>query len=117
MGVAAYNRGSSVISKGQEGRTSRPTAFEIIDRMNALPKSQDASCLLVESALIQVDPHHSVTWLMDADGPFGKFSLHYRSMSVLMRSWNIALVDYDEATEMWRAIQVAPDETGNSKNF
>ncbi len=41
MGIAAYNRGTAAIA-AQFDAEARPVEFEIMERLNALPKYEDA---------------------------------------------------------------------------
>lgn len=114
MGVAAYNRGSSVIANqlAREFPCSMP-AFDLMDRMNALPKKtkglrgeilRSKNPLPKGKALVQC--HKGVWWLMDPDEPFDSFSYHYPSLAELVTSWDIALVGYNENQQMWTAINI-----------
>ena len=106
MGVAAYNRGSSVISQ-QVSRDyqARDPAFDMMDRMNAVPKVRDFIGRIAKlpkgKALIQ----HSrgVWWLMDPDHPYDGWSWYYPTLPDLMSQWDIALCGYNADTGIWEA--------------
>lgn len=103
MGIAAYNRGSKVIST-QIQRDAKFTcaAFEIMDRINALPKFGD--CPNKRHPLIKVmcaQYDRGVWWFMDPDNMHEGYSLWYKSLEDLVRSWDVYLTGYDETTKIW----------------
>jgi len=118
MGIAAYNRGSQVIAnQAAAAYPVRNTAFELMDRMNALPKKSKGliddlvednlknKCHLPKGkALIQKS--RGVWWLMDPDTPFESFSYYYPSLSDLITSWDIALTGFNETTGIWEAVNI-----------
>lgn len=111
MGIAAYNRGSQVIARQiQRDYPVRPRAFEIMDRINALPKFGNDSLL---SALkvqrvpfpdtVALEFSRGVWWMMDPDNMYEGHSRWYRSLEDAIRSWDIFLVGYNETTRIWTA--------------
>lgn len=106
MGAAAYRRGSEVIAKQIARDFATPTAFRIMDRMNALPKAGDSRAIRVpfaEKLAIEFDIHRGVWWLMDASNMYEGHSRWYRSLEKLITSWDIYLTGYDETTGIWTA--------------
>ena len=99
MGHAAYMRGSAAISADLDRAfPRRPVAFEVMDRLNAIPKNEDAATPF-GAANIETD-HHGV-WLVCPTTGFGYV---YKDMREIMRRWRIALVGYDATANVWSAI-------------
>lgn len=111
MGIAAYNRGSEVIARQiLRDYPVKPQAFEIMDRINGLPKFsqgrlhdilQTKRVPLTETVAIQFS--RGVWWMMDPDNMYEGYSRCYRSLEAAFRSWDIFLVGYDESTQIWTA--------------
>ena len=106
MGVAAYNRGSSVIAHqvSRDHKQADPV-FEFMDRMNSIPKKRDFIERLAKlpkgKALIQQSK--GVWWLMDPDDPHGELSWYYPTLSELMSLWDISLCSYNAELNLWGA--------------
>jgi hypothetical protein len=105
MGAAAYRRGSEVIAKQLERDFApTPTAFRIMDRMNALPKAGSIKRVpFVEKLAIEFDSQRGVWWLMDAENMYEGHSRWYLSLEKLITAWDIYLTGYDETTGVWTA--------------
>lgn len=111
MGAAAYRRGSEVIAK-QIARDfpAQPKAFAIMDRINAMPKLKgDLRSQLLGAKHVPFAEKIAIefwrgAWLMmDAENMYEGYSLWYRSLEDLIRSWDIYLTGYDETTGIWTA--------------
>lgn len=111
MGIAAYNRGSQVISRQiQRDHPLRQRAFEIMDRINALPKfGQDPllNALKVKrvpfTETVALEYSNGGWWMMDPDNMYEGHSRFYRTLEDAIRSWDIFLVGYSEITRVWTA--------------
>jgi hypothetical protein len=105
MGAAAYRRGSEVIAKQlEQDFAPTPTAFRIMDRMNALPKINNTKRVpFAEKLAIEFDSQRGVWWLMDAQRMYEGHSRWYLSLEKLITVWDIYLTGYDETTGVWTA--------------
>ena len=99
MGVAAYNRGSASIARQIQARV-RPVEFEVIDRLNALPKHDNAPTPWGE---IQFTPGHGGWW---AECPVTGFGYWYKTLREAVRSWNVEIYAYQLG--IWIARPVKP---------
>lgn len=91
MGVAAYNRGSRALRRTIDA-TSRPAAFEVMERLNALPKDPSAG-----------QPFGPIDFVQGNGGwwatcPVTGFGFWYRDLATAVRRWRVALVSYDHGT-------------------
>lgn len=111
MGAAAYRRGSEVIAKQLSSEYPiKPTAFAIMDRINAIPKVKgDMRAQLLNTKhvpfadVIAIEFSRGVWWMMDAENMYEGRSRWYRSLEDLISSWDIYLTGYDESTGIWTA--------------
>ena len=111
MGSASYRRGSETISKQiSRDYPIKPTAFAIMDRINAIPKAQgDMRTQLLKAKhvpfadVIAIEFSRGVWWMMDAENMYEGRSRWYRSLEDLISSWDIYLTGYDESTGIWTA--------------
>ena len=105
MGIAAYNRGSKAITDQIAREHYRPTAFLVMDRINALPKFQAKPMRpFTEKVVIESDPQReNVWWVMCPVKLENGFSYWYRSLAEAVRSWDVYLTGYDETTNRWTA--------------
>lgn len=95
MGHAAYIRGNKLISRQlQAGR--RPVEFEVMDRLNALPKYPKAPTPFGPCNL--VSDHHG--WWVEC--PTTGFGYCYKTLEDAVKNWNISVTEYDGTK--WTAI-------------
>jgi len=110
MGVAAYNRGSQSIANGIERDFPiRPVCFDIMDRVNSIPKVKNIN--IEYSSDYSIRPFsdkcaiifsHGVWWLFDSEEVDG-FGYWYPSLEKLISVWDIYLTEYNETTNIWYA--------------
>ena len=100
MGVAAYNRGSALISR-QIDRDQRPREFEFMDEFNAVPKRAGAGTPF-GPVVIKTDQSGN-WWILDPEKLFGGFGFVYPTMREIMARWRIVVTGYDSATDTWHA--------------
>lgn len=114
MGIAAYNRASRVITQRiSDEKPLRPTAFLIMDRINAMPKfprfdvlghKVQAKCTpLCDEVVIEFDKNHGVWFMMHPENLYEGYSRWYKSLEDCIRNWDIFLTGYDETTRRWTA--------------
>lgn len=114
MGIAAYNRGSQVIAKQiNRDYPKKNVAFEIMDRINALPKFKHGTLSreILDSKIVPFsdkvtifyDKQQNVWWILDPVKLFDGFGYFYKSLEDLIRSWDIYLTGYDETLNHWYA--------------
>ncbi len=96
MGIAAYNRGSAALSREIDA-DQRPVEFEIMDRLNALPKYADAGKPFGPIQFV----HDSVRQGFWAECPVTGFGFCYRTLSEAIRRWRVQIVAFDRG--IWRA--------------
>ena len=107
MGIAAYNRGSQAISDSiHRDNPIKPCAFDIMDRVNSLPKYPGACKPFAEK--LTITRSHGVFWLSDYDNP-EKSSRWYNSLSDAIRSWEIFLTEYCQSSDTWVAIIISEE--------
>lgn len=94
MGIAAYNRGSATITR-QIDAEMRPVEFEIIERLNALPKYADA---VKPFGPIQFVSGNKGVW---AVCPRTGFGFWYRTLPEAIRRWRVQVVAFD--CGIWQA--------------
>ena len=102
MGIAASRRGDALITRGIDAER-RPVAWEIMDRLNAEPKYRDAGRMLSPADRLRItfDRHHRVWWL-EREGRPGLGGFWYRSLSELVRRWQIDVTGWDHGD--WLAV-------------
>ena len=88
MGVAAYNRGSALISR-QISNNRRPVEFEMMDELNALPKYEDAG---LPFGPVRLESSHGGWWIVCPDTGFGFW---YKTLREAVRRWRITIIGYD----------------------
>ena len=96
MGIAAYNRGSAALRREIDA-DQRPVEFEIMERLNALPKYADAG-----------KPFGPIQFASDsvrggfwATCPVTGFGFWYRTLPEAVRRWRVQIVAFD--CGVWRA--------------
>ena len=95
MGIAAYNRGSAALSREIDA-DQRPVEFEIMDRLNALPKYEDAG-----------KPFGPIEFVYDYRGfwvaqcPRTGFGFFYDTCAEAVRRWRVRIVAFD--CGVWKA--------------
>ncbi len=94
MGIAAYNRGSNAISN-QIDAQARPVEFEIMERLNALPKYADAG---TPFGPIQFIAGNGGFW---AECPKSGFGFAYTTLAEAVRRWKVQIVAFD--CGVWKA--------------
>jgi hypothetical protein len=101
MGVAAYNRGSDLIRREIDAEM-RPVEYEIMDRLNSIPKIQSQGGGKVSGPLIiKQDPNGNAWWLLDPEKKFDGFGYFYKTLKALMERWDIQIVGYDATKDEW----------------
>ena len=88
MGIAAYNRGSDALKK-QIDAEARPVEFEIMERLNALPKYADAG---KPFGAIQFVSGNKGVW---AVCPRTGFGFWYRTLPEAIRRWKVTITAFD----------------------
>ena len=89
MGVAAYNRGTTALSRMIDGGR-RPVEFEIMDRLNSLEKYPDAG-----------RPFGTIQFLHDSRGfwvaecPITGFGFFYKTLTEAVRRWLVTITAFD----------------------
>ena len=101
MGIAAYNRGSIVIAR--RCRIERNPAFDIMDRINALPKLFPPNAMRKPfgPVVIEHDPHRRVWWLLCERKMYTGYSYYYPTLALTVQNWDIYLNGYDETHNRW----------------
>lgn len=94
MGNAAYNRGSEAIRREIDAE-ARPIEFEIIERLNALPKYADAGKPL---GPVQFVSGNKGFWI---ECPQTGFGFWYRTLPEAIRRWKVEIVAFD--CGVWKA--------------
>ncbi|OAI08785.1 hypothetical protein A1353_24800 [Methylomonas methanica] len=98
MGVAAYNRGSRVIQfQIEQDFPSHDVAFEILARLNALPKFEDCG-VPFDDVIFEYDQRRGCWWVMDSVALYGGWSFFYKSLSEAVRRWKVDVVACDTMT-------------------
>ncbi len=97
MGVAAYNRGSSLVAR-QIDAERRPVEFEMMDDLNTLPKLPGAVAPWGETILAN---SHGGWWITC---PITGFGYWYKTLREAVQSWQIDVVAYDATKNEWRAV-------------
>jgi hypothetical protein len=95
MGIAAYNRGSRVISQRIDAEM-RPVEFEMMERLNALPKYEDAGTPLGPINFIY-DPRG----FWSAECSVTGFGFWYKTLHEAVRRWNVTITGFD--CGIWQA--------------
>ena len=95
MGAAAYNRGSNAI-RIQIDSERRPAEFEIMDRLNSMPRNKDATAPFGE---VRIGQGHGGFWIFCPKNGFGYW---YPTINEAVRAWAIDVIGYDNGE--WIAI-------------
>ncbi len=88
MGIAAYNRGTAAIAAHFDAE-ARPVEFEIMERLNALPKYEDAGT-----------PFGPIQFLHDQRGfwvaecPKTGFGFFYATLNEAVRRWKVTITGF-----------------------
>lgn len=98
MGIAAYNRGTQALAR-QIDSERRSVEFEVMERLNALPKFADAG---TPFGPINFVSDHGGFW---AQCPVTGFGYWYSTLSEAMQRWRVQIVAYDNG--VWKA-EVTP---------
>lgn len=94
MSNAQYNRGSAAISR-QIDAEMRPVEFEIMERLNALPKYPDAG---KPFGPIQFVFGNNGVW---ATCPITGYGFPYRTLAEAVRRWRVTIVAFQNGA--WKA--------------
>lgn len=97
MGVAAYNRSSNAIRK-IIAEDSRKVEFEIMDRLNAIQKYDDAG---TPRSSVQILNSNGRWWITGYEKD--SYGYWYRSLDELMRRWNVVITGYDAVNNFYSA--------------
>lgn len=97
MGIAAYNRGSKLISR-QLAANVRPVEFEIMERLNAYPKHDHAPVPWGEIHFIAA---HGGWW---AECPIKGGGFWYRSLRDAVKSWRVEVYAYESGIWIARPV-------------
>lgn len=84
MGAAAYNRGSARIRESIDAE-ARPVEYEIMDRLNAIPKGRGAG---TPFGPVEIVEGNGGFWIACPSTGFGWW---YQSMSDLMAGWRVQI--------------------------
>lgn len=88
MGIASYNRSSSRIRESIDA-DCRPVEFEIMERLNALPKYADAGKPFGQ---IQFESANGGFWAVCPKSGFGFF---YRTLPEAVKRWAVEITSFD----------------------
>lgn len=88
MGIAAYNRGSDAIRRHFDAE-ARPVEFEILERLNSLPKFADAG---TPFGPIQFVNGNKGVW---AVCPRTGFGFWYRTLPEAVQRWRVTITGFD----------------------
>ena len=88
MGIAAYNRGSASLRR-QIDAAKRPIEFEIMERLNSLPKYEDAG---KPFGPIQFEVGNNGWWAVCPETGLGFW---YRTLPEAIRRWRVRIVAFD----------------------
>lgn len=91
MGVAAYNRGSALISRRIDAE-ARPTQFEIIDRLNALTKRVKAGRPF---GPVEIVFERGAWWVQCPVKKAAGMAFCYPTLSEAVQDWRIQLIGWD----------------------
>jgi hypothetical protein len=89
MGIAAYNRGTALIAR-QFDAEARAVEFEIMERLNALPKYEDAG---TPFGPIQFVSGNNGVW---AECPQTGFGFCYHTLTEAVRRWKVTVVAFQD---------------------
>ncbi len=87
MGIAAYNRGTAAIAAHLDAE-ARPVEFEIMERLNALPKYADAG---KPFQAIQFVAGNGGWW---AQCPVTGYGFPYRTLAEAVRRWKVTITGF-----------------------
>ncbi len=88
MGIAAYNRGSALLSK-QIDMTARAVEFEILERLNALPKYADAG---KPFGPVRFEFGNNGVWIVC---PRTGYGFWYRTLPEAVKRWRVTITGFD----------------------
>lgn len=94
MGIAAYNRGSLCIARQFDAELP-PVEFEVMERLNALPKFEDAG---TPFGPIQFVSGNAGFW---AECPVTGYGFWYPTLGEAVKRWRVQIVAFDSGT--WKA--------------
>lgn len=97
MGIAAYNRGSAAIARDCAAEP-RPAEFEIMDRLNAIPKKATAVAPFRVGKPITLEPGNGGFWLTC---PITGRGYWYRTLRDAVSPWLIDVTGYDATRSAW----------------
>ena len=100
MGVAAENRWKAH-SKRYFDEQARPVAFEIMDRLNSLPKYADAG---KPFGPIAFKNDGKRWWALDPNKMFSGFGYWYPSLNEAVKRWHVVVTEYDATKDIWLAV-------------
>lgn len=95
VGVAAYRRGSQLIRR-QIDQDQRPVEFDIMDRLNGLPRRENAA---TPFGPIEFSASHGGWW---AVCPVTGFGYWYETLHRAVSSWNVDITGYRDGD--WLAV-------------
>lgn len=90
MGIAAYNRGTAALRREIDSE-SHPVEFEILERLNALPKYADAGKPFGPIQFV-ADSVRGGFW---AQCPVTGFGFWYRTLPEAIRRWRVEIIAFD----------------------
>jgi hypothetical protein len=99
MGAAQEQRAAALFRR-QGAAQDRPVAFEIMERLNALPTYADAGTPLTRVAIQHLGGHWHI---LDPLKRWRGWSWWYPTFEELMRRWHITLVEYHQDSATWYA--------------
>lgn len=97
MGIAAYNRGSAALARKIDA-DMRPIEFEVMERLNALPKYQDAGRPF---GPIQFVYDYRGFWVAELSVKKHGFGFFYPTLNEAVQRWRVQIVAFDNG--IWKA--------------
>lgn len=97
MGIAAYNRASSVI-RLRISQDDRPVAFQMMEDFNNLEKYDDAGAPFGDLIFTF---SRGVWWVNAASHPDG-YGYYYKSLREAIKRWKVVIVEFNNGT--WRGV-------------
>lgn len=95
MGIAAYNRGSACIAR-QIREDARPVEFELMDRLNSLPKDKNVP---TPWGPVKLTQGNGGFWVYC---PVKGFGYWYQSLHTAVQAWSIVITGYEHGE--WLAV-------------
>ena len=99
MSAQAESRWKAKNRRDLESQT-RPVEFEVMDRLNDMPKHLDAGTYRADMAF-KCDG--SRWWALDANRLFAGFGYHYPSLQEAVTRWRVVVTGYDATSDTWYA--------------